>query len=441
MSRTALLPPIPAAERRLRLVGARIIDGTGADPIDDGEIVVEEGRIAYVGPRRAAGDDAETVDLTAHTVLPGFFDTHVHLAMAIETPPARMASMFPSERFLEGAINARRTLHAGITTARDLAGLDAGYRAAIAEGTIAGPRLHLALAALSPTGGHTDSHMPNGNPVRALEGAYPSIIDTDDDVRRVVRTLIRSGADVIKVCTTGGVSSPSDTPDDIGVPEAHVRLIVEETAKRAGQPVTAHAQGAEGILEAIRGGVASIEHGYGIDDEGIALMKEKGTVLVPTLSSALRVPDPAKVPAYLYAKKVHWSAVARERVAAAIAAGVEIALGTDSGVCPHGSNLTELGHMVSLGMSPMAAIVAGTRNAARLMRLDRDLGTLEEGKLADLVVTGADPLGDIGALADPARIRAVLQGGLVRKDLDGRFASVDDTTLDGGARAAGEEDR
>lgn len=130
------------------------------------------------------------------------------------------------------------------------------------------------------------------------------IIDTDDGVRRMVRLLVRGGADVIKVCTTGGVSSPTDTPDDIGVPEEHVRLIVTETAKRSHQPVAAHAQGAEGIKAAIRGGAASVEHGYGIDVEGIDLMLEYGTFLVPTLSSALRVPDPRDVPAYLYEKKV-----------------------------------------------------------------------------------------------------------------------------------------
>ncbi|WP_427017524.1 amidohydrolase family protein [Pseudarthrobacter sp. P1] len=151
-------------------------------------------------------------------------------------------------------------------------------------------------------------------------------------------------------------------------------------------------------------------------------MLAKGTFLVPTLSSALRVPDPKDVPAYLYEKKVRWSAIARERVATALQAGVRVAMGTDAAVCPHGVNLKELGHLVELGMSPMGAIVAGTRNAATLMRLDDHISTLEAGKLADLVVTEVDPLTDIWSLADPANIGAIIQGGRLVKDLKGWLA-------------------
>ncbi|MCT9820840.1 amidohydrolase family protein [Microbacterium sp. W1N] len=425
---TARLPLTPPTEGRLRLIGGVLIDGTGSAPIVDAEIEIDGDRIVWAGPRRGDGDadpDVVTVDLQGATVLPGFFDTHVHLALSLEADPRVVMAEFPSERVLGAATTIRQTLMAGITTARDLAGLDAGYRSAIAAGTILGPRLHLALQALSPTGGHTDFHLPNGTPVQPAAGPEISpIIDSDDDVRRTVRQLVRAEADVIKVCTTGGVSSPSDTPHDLGVPERHVRMIVEETARRQGQPVAAHAQGAEGIKEAIRGGVASIEHGYEIDDEGIDLMLERGTTLVPTLSSALRVPDPARVPGYLYEKKVRWSKIAREHVAKAIQAGVPVALGTDSGVCPHGRNLTELGHMVDLGLSPMAAIQAGTINAARLLRLEEHLGTIEAGKLADLVITDIDPLADIHGLADPVAIDAIVQGGRVVKDTQGRFPSL-----------------
>lgn len=418
----ARLPQTPPAEHSFRLTGVVIIDGTGAEPLPDGEIVVDGDRLAYVGPRREGYESEATVhvDLGGKTVMPGFIDTHVHLALSLETSPAKREAAFGSEKILSAAAIVRETLMAGITTARDLGGLDAGYRQAIADGTILGPRLHLALAVLSPTGGHADSHLPNGRKVGPLsEGHINPLVDTDDDVVRTVRTLIRSGADVIKVCTTGGVSSPSDTPHDLGVPERHVRMIVAETARRQGQPVCAHAQGADGIKEAIRGGVTSVEHGYEIDDEGIELMIEHGTYLVPTLSSALRVPDPAKVPGYLYEKKVRWSAIARERLTRALKAGVKVAMGTDSAVCPHGVNLKELGHMVELGLSPMDAIVAGTRNAATLMRLDGHLGTLETGKLADLVITDVDPLTDIEALAEPSSVGVVVQGGRLVKDLNG----------------------
>ncbi|GAA2003185.1 metal-dependent hydrolase family protein [Microbacterium ulmi] len=422
---TARLPLTPAAVDRIRLVGARLIDGTGGAPVDDAEIVVAGDRIAWAGPRRgdvAEERDTRIVDLRGATVLPGFFDTHVHLALDLEADPRQTLAQFPSERALDAAATMRKTLMAGITTARDLSGLDAGYRAAVAAGTILGPRLHLAIQALSPTGGHTDFRLPNGASVHpGPEPEISPIIDSDDDVRRAVRALVRSGADVVKVCTTGGVSSPSDSPHDLGVPERHVRLIVEETARRQGQPVAAHAQGAAGIKEAIRGGVASVEHGYEIDDEGIDLMLEHGTVLVPTLSSALRVPDPARVPGYLYEKKVRWSQIAREHVARAIQSGVTVALGTDAAVCPHGRNLLELGHLVDLGLSPMAAIQAGTINAARLLRLDEHLGTVEAGKLADLVITAVDPLAGIHALADPVSIDAIVQGGRVVKDALRRF--------------------
>lgn len=428
----ARLPRTPAGTSRYRLTQVTLWTGVGSELEADSEIVVDGERIEYAGPYRDSlvWTGGPTISLGGRTVLPGFIDTHVHLRMAAEANPAAMLSLFDSHTHFLAAEIVRRTLEAGITTARDLGGLDAGYRNAIADGTIVGPRLHLAVGVLSPTGGHADMCMPNGvNPAAGTALGDPvtgfaRLVDTDDDMRRTVRSLIRAQADVIKVCTTGGVSSPSDTPHDLGVPEHQVRIVCEETARRQGQPVAAHAQGAAGILEAIEGGVSSVEHGYEIDDAGIALMIERGTFLVPTLSSALRVPDPKNVPPYLYAKKVRWSEIAREHLSRAIQAGVRVAMGTDAGVCPQGTNLTELGHMVDLGMSPAAALAAGTINAAELLRLDADLGTLEAGKLADFVITDRDPLAEIHALADPDEILVVVQSGMARKDPAGLLSKL-----------------
>ncbi|MBG0741403.1 amidohydrolase family protein [Paeniglutamicibacter antarcticus] len=389
----ARIPQVPECRTSLRLLGATVIDGTGAAPIPDGEVLIEHGRLSYVGPRRPdIATDAVDVDVKGKTVLPGFFDVHVHMGISLESDPRRSQAMFQEELVLQQALAMRATLMAGVTTVRDLGGMTPGFRNAVADGTLA----------ISGAGDMS---------------AMSRIVDTDDQMRVTVRELLRAGADVIKVCTTGGVSSPSDTPYDIGVPEHQVRIAVEETARRQGQPVVAHAQGARGILEAVRGGVSSVEHGYQITPEAIDMMLAQDTYLVPTLSSALRVPDPAKVPPYLYEKKVVWSAIAREHVTVALQAEVKVALGTDAGVCPHGEDLRELGYLVELGLTPMAAIQAGTIEAARLMRVEEQLGSLETGKLADVVITDIDPLTDITKLGDPGNVPVIVQGGRVVKDL------------------------
>ncbi|MEU6270366.1 metal-dependent hydrolase family protein [Saccharopolyspora shandongensis] len=405
----------------IRLTNVRIIDGTGGAPVDNGEVVATNGRLTYVGPQRedaAEVTPVRTVDGGGRTVLPGFFDTHVHATTAVEENARDVVSDAGSYATLKTARRLRRTLDAGITTIRDLGGLDHGMQRALDDGLITGPRARIAVQVISPTGGHADLTLPNGKVMPLMNVPSLCVADTDEDVLITVRTLIRSGADVIKVCTTGGVSSPTDQPDDLGITEHQIALIRAELERHSRpRQIAAHAQGTAGILAAIRGGVDSVEHGYEIDDEGIELMLDKGTFLVPTLSAALRVPDPALVPPYLYEKKVRWSEIARENLARAIQAGVEVALGTDAGVCPHAQNLLELAHMVDLGMSPSDAIVAGTANAARLLGLAGELGTLEAGKIADLVAVSVDPLTDIATLADPDAIELVVKEGVVVKDL------------------------
>lgn len=415
------LPLTPHAEGTLRLLGATLIDGTGAAPLEDAEVEIRDGVIAYAGARRP-GADGEVLDLAGAFLMPGFVDVHVHLAM-VPVAPQVQRERFPEEDVLEVAGLLRRTLDAGVTTARDLDGLSPGYREAVARGAVAGPRLHLAIAMLSPTGGHADPHHRNGTlPAWAVRPGMPApgVVDTDEDVIRMVRTLVRTGADVIKVATSGGLGSPNDDARDVGVTEDQVRLIARLLDERGGKPITAHALSDEAARAAVLGGAGSIEHGYDLSDETIALMLERGTVLVPTLSILVREFDPVTTTP----ERLRQRNLLRERgldsTRRAVAAGVPLVLGTDAGVHPHGHNLAELQQLVGVGLTPLAALGAGTLGGARLLGLDEHLGSVEAGKLADLVVTSVDPLHDIGALADPDAVRMVLQAGRIVKDLDRR---------------------
>jgi imidazolonepropionase-like amidohydrolase len=432
---SARLPRTPSGTGRTRIVGATLVDGTGAPALPDAEVEVVDDRIGYVGPRRPdTGADTEAdavgngratpatvVDARGLHVLPGFVDLHVHAAMPDDVGPDVRAGWFPEEEAFSTARTLARTLAAGVTTARDLSGLTPGFRNAVAAGHITGPRLHLAVALLSPTGGHGDPVAPNGSlPVYAQRATTPGwcVVDTADEVVRAVRRLDRIGADVIKVCTSGGLSTPGDDPTELGVPAEHVALIVAEMRRRRSQPVTAHAQSEQGIREALRGGAASIEHGYGLTDELIEEMLDRATVLVPTLSALTSLPDPARASQEKIDRKRWWRDTGLRAVARAVEAGVTIATGTDAGVVPHGRNLAELGHLVDVGMTPLAAVRAGTLVGARTMGLQEHLGSVTTGKLADLVLTRADPLTAVHALADPREVRAVWQSGRVVKDLD-----------------------
>lgn len=403
-----------------RIVRARLIDGTGAAPVDDAVVCIDtDGTIAYAGNAAGApGSNPETriVDVAGRTVLPGFIDTHVHLNFQHGKPPGMAGVEDPTLRVLDTAARIELTLDAGVTTARDLAGLPAGFRTAVETGRLRGPRLQTAVRALSHTGGHGDVSLADGTD---LSGGMSEIADTVDEVRLAVRRVLRDGADLVKVCATGGMGSPYDDPDDEGLTVAEIAAVVDEVRRHGGKAVAAHAQGSAGILNAIRGGVTSIEHGYGMTDEACDLAGEHGIVVVPTLSTVYAGIDKDRMPDYHYQKKVRWSGITKENISRAIERGVPIALGTDAAVCPHGRNLMELSYLVDLGMDPMGAILAGTRNAAALLGLNDRIGTLEAGKLADLVVCDGDPLSDIGALGDPARVVAILQGGAVRKNLLG----------------------
>jgi imidazolonepropionase-like amidohydrolase len=241
--------------------------------------------------------------------------------------------------------------------------------------------------------------------------------DSPDAVRLAVRRVLRAGADLVKVCATGGMGSPYDQPDDEELTEAEIRAAVDEARRHGGKAVAAHAQGTAGIHAALRAGVTSVEHGYGVDEQGLDLAGERGTFLVPTLSTVYAGINKDTMPDYHYQKKVRWSGVTKTNIARAIERGARIALGTDAAVCEHGRNLAELGYLVDLGMAPMDAIVAGTLRSAELLGVADRLGTVAAGKRADIVVCDGDPLADITVLGDPERISCVIQDGVIRKDL------------------------
>jgi imidazolonepropionase-like amidohydrolase len=388
--------------------GGRVLDGTGAAPAN-ADVVVEDGRIVEVGPGL---DGDERVDVTGKALLPGLFDCHTHVTFSHIDTMRRLQTPF-SYRFYEALHNLEATLRIGITTVRDAGGADLGIKQAVEDGLIRGPRMQISLGMISQTGGHGDGWMPSGINLRldSYPGVPSTLVDGADEMRVKVRELVRMGADVIKVAVSGGVLSPRDKPTHAHFRLEELKVLVEE-ASAAGIWVMAHAQATPGIKNAIRAGIRSIDHGIYLDDEAIEMMLARGTWLVPTLVAPLGVIDAAAAGAAIpeaSVRKAHEVAeIHRASFAKAVEAGVKVAMGTDSGVTPHGNNLRELELMVEGGMTPMQAIVATTRTAAELMGLEDELGTLEPGKRADLVVVDGDPL-EISGLKD--RIEAVYQDG------------------------------
>jgi imidazolonepropionase-like amidohydrolase len=411
----------------LVIVADRLIDGTGRDPLERAAVVIEEGRITAVGERSSLSipHDAEVLEDDDLTLLPGLMDMHVHLASS-GTNLVRILMTPASLALLNSIPNSARTLAAGVTTVRDAGHTPVGVRLAAEAGYFPAPRMELAVSLLSQTGGHGDDLMPCGARLGlTMNVDVPhGVVDGVDDMRRKVRQVLQAGADWIKLCTSGGVLSPGDLPDHAQFSIDEIRTAVEEAAV-VGKRVMAHAMSPAGIRNALLAGVTSIEHGCLLDEEGIALMKEKGAYLVPTLVAPGDVIEGARtsggLPPEMIAKAERIGALHRAAVSAAIAAGVKVAMGTDAAVGPHGTNLRELGMMVRCGMTPMQAIVASTRVPAELLQRS-DLGTLKAGNIADVVAVRGDPLEDIDILADPAHIRLVLKDGRVAYDFRGRSA-------------------
>lgn len=396
---------------RILFAGGSLFDGTGAVPAP-ADVVIDDGRIVDVG---TGLDGDEAIDCAGKTLLPGLFDCHVHM-MATQIDVMRRLQTPFSYNFYMSVRHLQSTLALGITTVRDAGGSDLGLKQAVADGVVPGPRMQVSITMISQTGGHGDTWMPCGAFIPGFFAQHPgrpdNIVDGPDEMRRKVRELIRNGADVIKVATSGGVLSPRDDPRHAHFNDAELDVLVTE-ATAAHRYVMAHAQATDGIKRAVRAGIRSIEHGIFLDDEAIGMMLDAGTWLVPTLLAPQGVINAASSGANLTEaalRKAHDVVeIHQESVRRAVAAGVKVAMGTDCPVSPHGTNLEELELMVKHGgMTPEAALTSATSSAAALLGLDGELGTVEAGKRADLVVVDGDAL-ELGTLKE--RIESVWKDG------------------------------
>jgi len=409
------------AQQPIVLRAARMIDGTGAAPVNNAAVIVIGDRITALGPASSVAipAGANVIDLGDVTILPGFIDAHTHIiGRTLGDPMSDLAVVKDYQGYgaIIGVDNARRTLMAGFTSIRVVGASsfdDMALRQAINDGRVPGPRIEAAGHAIGITGGHCDE---NGYRPGLLKfGPDDGVADGVDQVRAAVRYQVKSGADVIKMCATGGVLSEGDAVGATQYTFEEMKALVDEATK-LGRKVAAHAHGTEGIKIAVRAGVTSIEHGSFLDEEGAKMMAQRRTFLVPTMMAGETVERFAKsgVLKGLRAEKALAAAAAMRNAAKiAVANHVQIALGTDAGVIPHGTNAHEFGLMVEWGgLTPMAALKAGTVNAAKLLGWDDRLGSLATGKLADIVAVPGNPLTDIHVTE---RVTFVMKGGVIYK--------------------------
>jgi len=409
-----------AAEPVTVVRAARLYDGKADAVVSPGVIVVSDGRIAAAGTSAAVPAGARVVDLGDATLLPGLMDAHTHLSLESSLDWKQDQLDLLKKPITEQAIiateYARRTLMAGFTTVRDVGSsdlIDVGLRNAIDSGKVPGPRMLVAVNAIGSRGGHCD---PTGGfrPELLKEpGPEQGVANGPDQVRAAVRFDAKHGADVIKTCATGGVLSEADKVDSPQLTQAELDALVDE-AHALGRKTAAHAHGAEGAKRAIRAGIDSIEHGSFLDDEAFELMRKKGTYFVPTpLPCIMQRLRDAKAPANIIQKAAAADGKALETLKRAIAKNARIAFGSDAAVCPHGTQLNQFEIFVRSGMKPLAAIRTATSVDAALIGVP-DRGTLEAGKLADVVAVPGDPSRDITVME---KLFFVMKGGtVVRND-------------------------
>jgi imidazolonepropionase-like amidohydrolase len=414
----ALAAPI---EAKTLLHAGRLFDGRPGSLRQAVTVTVDGDRITGVQEGHVAGGPGDTVvDLRGATLLPGFIDLHVHLTSE-QSGAAGYAERFflnPADMALRATTYARKTLLAGFTTVRDCGAgekLNLALRDAVEKGWIAGPRI-VAAGGVSTTGGHGDPTNGIASELQELlADRRTGIANGPDAMRAAVRQRYKDGADFIKIAATGGVLSLAKSGQAPLFTEEELRAVVE-TARDYGMKVAAHAHGSEGMLRAVRAGVHTIEHGTFMTDEVMAAMKERGTIYVPTISAGRFVAEKSKVegyfPAVVRPKAASIGPQIQDTFAKAVKAGVKIAFGTDQGVAPHGDNALEFVYMVEGGMSPADALRAATIEAARVLGLEAELGTVEPGKRADLVAVPGDPISDIRATT---KVSFVMKGGVLHK--------------------------
>ncbi len=378
-----------------------LIDGIADQPRKNMTIVIEKNRILSVEngySRPETGEQA--IDLKTKTVTPGWIDMHVHMEQ--ETNPNRYMETFtynPADYAYQSVKFSEVTLMTGFTTVRDLggSGVNISLRNAINKGLIKGPRVFTSGRSIATTGGHGDPTNGYRRDLMGDPGPLQGVVNGADECRHAVRQRYKEGSDLIKITATGGVLSVAKSSSNPQFTEEEIKAIVE-TAKDYGFKVAVHAHGAEGMKRAIRAGVNSIEHGTNMDDEAIALFKQYGTWYVPTLTAGSAVADSAKKPGYypelVTPKALEIGPRIKSTLAKAYKAGVKIAFGTDAGVFQHGRNWLEFIYLIEAGMPPMAAIKAATINAAELLGEKERLGSIETGKLADIIAVDGDPLKD-----------------------------------------------
>ena len=416
----ALLLAVPATSQETLIHAGQLFDSNSGTLVAKQTIVVADGRIASVSDGYTRADDGQVViDLREQTVLPGLMDMHVHLLFE-QSPQAAAERMTlnPADFALRGVRYAKITLEAGFTTVRDVGGeatAIVALRNAINQGHVAGPRIFAATGSLASTGGHGDTS--NGLPARLRGDSGPAagVVNSVEDAKKAVRRRYQEGADLIKITATGGVLSLAKNGQNPQFTVEEIRAITE-TAKDYGFMVAAHAHGAEGIKRAILGGVTTIEHGTYMDEEAAELMKEHGTVWIPTISAGEFVADKAKTDGYfpeiIRPKAAAIGPVIGQTFARMYKLGVPIAFGTDCGVCPHGSNAKEFSYMVEQGMPAAEALQSATVKPAELLGMSSDLGSIEAGKIADIIAVEGDPLRNVGVMEE---VVFVMKDGVVAR--------------------------